>query len=212
MEFVSNHWMTNQKPWPTSVMCTCWSCNAYHIKESVVYRGSAGQIKEETTEECQQISASRQANPGRSSQRRVYLFCNRLQHWREEKLQVTNASPHSQVPCSPHLLHCRVPHNRSSWHLPCHYSILPPWTARKGWQRWTARTWWTARERWKWRSCRTSRTWWARWSAWTERHGRRTWASGPTRTHRCTELYRATTAEGRDPCYTQGGDEYAELL
>ena len=26
-------------------MCTFWSCNAYHIKESVVYRGSAAEIK-----------------------------------------------------------------------------------------------------------------------------------------------------------------------
>ena len=68
-------------------MCTCWSCNAYHIKESVVYRGSGGQIKEETTEE----SADQCEPTGSSSQRKLHprkRLATRLQHSREEMLRV----------------------------------------------------------------------------------------------------------------------------
>ena len=68
-------------------MCTCWSCNAYHIKEVVAYRGSAGQIKEETTEE----SADQCEPTGSSSQRKLHprkRLASRLQHSREQMLQV----------------------------------------------------------------------------------------------------------------------------
>ena len=45
---------------------------------------------------------------------------------------------------------------------------------------------------------------------WTTRPHRTLRTTRLHRTPRCTELHRKTTAEGRDSCFSQGGDEYAE--